>query len=286
MNGKKNLISLVNEELNKFISEGREYADEDIVDTNDINLQHEYDKLNQQLFNNELPKVLLIWSNRKRALGHVRAMINRSTGDIKIKHLAMSAFYKTPYRLFKNTLAHEMIHVKTYSEGKRDWSGSHGFVFLNEARRINDMGLGFTITAVNAEEVAVSDRVKTNMKTLIGMIFNIDGNYYLSVTTPNVFNAEADNVFNLFEKLVNRGKYRSVEITVVETKNPQLVSYRVARSYKRGFSYGKLSDALLGELLDDKIIKNIKINPGVPRVVSENTELPDNSGDWEIIDIV
>ena len=213
-------------------------------------------------------------------------MRNRSTGEFRVEHLAISNFYKTSYKLFKNTLAHEMIHVKTYTSGKRDWGGAHGFLFLEEAARINNMGLGYKITTANTEEVGVSDKVTQNMKTLIGIILDLDGNYYLSVTTPNVFNTDFDFLMNLYEKLVNRGKYNSVEITVVETKNPSLVTYRQTRSYKRGFSYGKLSDELLEQLLNDKIIKSVKLKKGTPTVVSEDAELPDNSGNWEVMDIV
>jgi len=148
------------------------------------------------------------------------------------------------------------------------------------------MGLGYKITTANTEEVGVSDKVTQNMKTLIGIILDLDGNYYLSVTTPNVFNADFDFLMNLYEKLVNRGKYNSVEITVVETKNPSLVTYRQTRSYKRSFSYGKLSDELLEQLLNDKIIKSVKLKKGTPTVVSEDAELPDNSGNWEVMDIV
>jgi hypothetical protein len=280
-----NLISIITEELNSFLAEIKEYGNEDIIDAKDINLQAEYDKLNQELFNNELQRVPLKWSNSKRALGRVRALSNRFTGEVKIMLLAISGFYNTPYRVFKNTLAHEMIHVKTLSTGKRDWGGSHGYNFQREADRINGMGLGYAITAVNTEEIAVSDKSKANMKTLIGVIVNIDGKYYLSVTTPNVFNTEFDSVIKLYERLVNSGKYNSVELTAVETKNPQLLSFRIQRSYKRTISYGNLSDELLGQLLEDNIIKEIRIKRGVPTAISEET-LPDNSGNWEVIDIV
>lgn len=281
------LNSLINEEINKlFVNEIKEYNDNEIIANNEIDLQHEYNKSNQQLFGNELPKVPLKWSNRKTSLGHIRVFRNRLTGEYRIDYLAISGFYKTSYHLFKNTLAHEMIHIKTCVTGKRDWGGAHGFVFLKEAARINNMGLGYKITIANSEEIDVSDDVKQNMKTLIGIILNLDGNYYLSVTTPNVFNAEFDSVINLFERIVNQGKYNSIELTAVETKNPLLVTYRQTRSYKRTFKYRKLSDDLLEQLLDDKIIKNIRLKKGTPPIISEDAELPDNSGNWEVMDIV
>ena len=279
------LISIITEEVRDFLNEV-EYQDEDIINADSINLQLEYDKLNRQLFNNELPKLPLEWGNRKGSLGHVRYFDNRHTGEQRLISLSMSAFFKTSYRQFKNTLAHEMIHVKIISSGKHDYGGKHGYLFDAEANKINRMGLGYNITEVNTEKIEMSDQAKANAKTLIAMIFNIDGKYYLNVTTSNVFQAESDFLFNFMERLVNSGKYGSIEVTVVESKNPQLMSHRISRSFKKGFSYSPLDDELLGQLLDDKIIKNIRIKRGVPISVSEDIASPDNSGDWETIDII
>ena len=273
------LISIINEEVGGFLTE---YADEDIIDTKNINLQQEYDRLNQQLFGDALPKIPLQWSNRKTSLGHVNSIRNRYTGEAKIRHLALTAFYKTPYRVFKDTLAHEMIHVKQISSGER---GSHGWSFIREANRINGMGLGYHITETNTEKLDMSDRTKANMagkgKTLIAMIFDIDGKYYLNVTTPNVYQAESDFIFNLMERLVNRGKYGSIEVTVVESQNPALLTYRISRSFKRGYTYSPLNDELLEQLLNEKIIKSIKIKRGVPMQVSEDIQSSNVAGAWE-----
>ena len=122
------------------------------------------------------------------------------------------------------------------------------------------------------------------MKILIGMILNIDGNYYISVTTPDVYNRESDKVFNLYEKLINIGKYNNVEITVVETKNSKLITKSIQRNLN-SITYHKLSDELLEELLDDKIIKNVRFKKGMPKIVSEN-EFFGDVGNWEMMTIV
>ena len=46
----KSLKSLIQEEVLKFINEAPDHADDEIVGRENINLQHEYDKLNQLLF--------------------------------------------------------------------------------------------------------------------------------------------------------------------------------------------------------------------------------------------
>lgn len=108
------LEKLIKEELDKFFSPHNlkevgmlheiEYQDNDTIDSNRINLIAEYDKLNSQLFNDELPNVPMQWSNRKGNLGHVRAMINRHTRESEIKHLAISSFHAMTYMIFKNTV--------------------------------------------------------------------------------------------------------------------------------------------------------------------------------------
>jgi hypothetical protein len=277
----KNLKSLIQEEVAKFLNEAVDHTDDEIVGRQNIDLQFEYNKLNQQLFDGTLPIVPLKWDNSKRRLGVVTAARNRFTGEMKVVNLGMSVFYKTNYRQFKNTLAHEMIHVKQIVTGQ---NGSHGWSFDKEAYRINGMGLGYDITHKNNEEIQVSDEIKANAKTLIAIVYDVDGEYFLSVTTPNVYNNDFDFLLTYYERALNRGLVRNVEITAIESKNPELIGKRILRSFRRGFSYSRLSDNLLEQLLNDKIIKSVKLKKGVPAQISE-VELPGNPSDWETIEI-
>jgi hypothetical protein len=276
-----NLNKLIKEELQGILNE---YSDEEYIERDKINLQEEYDKLNQQLFDGKLPKVPLRWDSMKRAYGKVTGLYNRFTREVFIKELQMSSLYKLTYRQFKNIMAHEMIHV--WQMGIMKEKGGHGWDFMRQARRINSMGLGFNITEKNGEDIAVADDAMANAKkrTLIGIILNIDGEYGLTVTTPNVYNTEFDLIQGLFERLVNRGQYRNVEITVVETTSPQIMNLPVSRTFRRAIRHMKLSDRLLEELLNDKIIKNVKIKQGAPSEISEDA-MPGNSQEWEEISI-
>lgn len=269
--------TIINEEINGFLNE---ISDDEIIIPDKINLQDEYDKLNQQLFNKELPSVPMKWSSRKGNLGHVQAMRNRFTGEIKVMHLAISSFHAMPYRVFKNTLAHEMIHVKQLTVSKVP--GSHNWSFLREADRINKMGLGYNITVRSEEQLDISDKVKTRGKELIAIILEIDGTFYISVTTPTVFASDGDFIFNLFERLVQKGRFDNVEINAIETTNPKLLKYPLKRTYRSGISYTKLSDTILDELLHDRIIKTVRLKKGVPAVMSEQ----DDAGAWEEFIIV
>jgi hypothetical protein len=276
------IVSIIKEEISGFLNE-KEYASEDIINPREINLQEEYDKLNKLLFSDSLSKVPLKWDTSKRRLGLVRSIHNRFTGERKVEYLSISNFYKLSYRQFRDTLAHEMVHVWQVLRGEQ---GNHQWSFLSEARRINGMNLGFNINVTNGEEIAVSDQSKVGAqgKTLMAIILHIDGTYYLNVTTPSTYQTESDKFFNTLENLVNRGRYRSVEVTVVESNDPELLKHRISRSYQKGFSYTPLGDNELTKLLDQKIVKNIKINRGVPMVVSEDA-LQNTSNEWEAEEI-
>lgn len=280
-----NIKSVIQEEVKLFLTENQQYQDTDKIDFRNINLYNEYNELNQQLFGGKLPKVMMKWSSRKTSLGHVNFRVERRSTEIIINHLAISNFYAMTYRVFLNTLAHEMIHIEQKEKGYYEEIryNPHGNFFRSEAHRINNMGLGYNITKSNEEQLGVSDKTKNSMKSLIGIILNIDGKYYISVTTPNVFNAQHLILFRIFEKLVTRGKYKKVEITVVETQNPELIKYRVAKSFN-SVAYAPLSDALFEQLLEDKIIKNVVFERDKEPVMSEETST--DSTDWVSFDVI
>jgi hypothetical protein len=277
-----NIKTIINEELGMLHE--IEYQDADIIDSSRLSLDDEYSKINKQLFGGQLPKIPMRWSNRKGNLGHVRAFVNRMTREYKIRYLAISSFHAMPYRVFKDTLAHEMIHVKQLSHGlpNYDPSAPHGRSFMGEADRINSMGLGYKITVRSEEKMGISDKTKENTRALVAVILNIDGRNSLSVTTPNVFASDADYLFNTFEHLIQRGKYRKIEIMAVESTNSQLLRYRIQRTYKKGIAHGQVTDELLDDLLSSKLIKRVILERDKPRYMSET----DNVGDWEEITIV
>jgi hypothetical protein len=278
------LISIINEEVGGFLNE---FAEEDMVDSRNINLQKEYDDLNKLLWDGKLPQVLLKFDSKKNGYGRVNGLVNRMTREIKIQHLAISNLYKYTYRQFKNIMAHEQIHV--YQMGILKNRGGHGWDFEREARRINGMGLGFNITAMNGEDILASDQAKEKFgkKKLIAIILNMDGHYSVTLTTPNVYNAEFSLLQNIFEGLVNRrGKYNSVEITVIETSNPELMGFPVSKSFKKSIRSIPLSDRLFEQLLNDNIIKQVRIKRGVPVSVSEGVLDEANTGEWEQIEII
>ena len=116
---------------------------------------------------------------------------------------------------------------------------------------------------------------------------NTDGAYNVTITTPTVYAKEADQYFHIFDLAVNRyRRYNTVEITVIETSNPELLKYPVARTFMRSVRTIPLPDRLLEQLLEDKIIKEVKIKRGAPMSVSEEVLPGKSAGAWEEIEIV
>jgi N6-adenosine-specific RNA methylase IME4 len=225
------------------------------------------------------------WSNRKGNLGHVRAMINQHTRESNIKHLAISSFHAMTYMIFKNTLAHEMIHIKQLSTHTFDPSSPHGYSFINEANRINRMGLGYNITKSSEEMLDISDKTRAKGKELIAILFNINGRYTVTVTTPRVFETDIDYVIRIFDRSINAGKYRKIEILAVESSNPELLKYTIQRTYKNRISHAPISDELRDDLLGSKVVKLVILERDKPRYMSE-TDNADDAGNWEEIIIV
>lgn len=259
---------IIQEEIETFfISEDQ--SDDEIIDFDNINLQQEFNKLNNQLFDNEVPDVPLKWSKRKTALGHVKIQVNRVTRVILNMELWMSTFFAVTYRQFLNVMAHEMIHVYLNTENIANAYNPHGREFMREADRINGMGLGFNITKTNGEDLAISDKTKLNVKPLIAIIYDFDGQYNVGVTTPNVYQRDFDRLVKILQSAVNRGKYNRIELNVIETKNPQLLKYTIQRSFQRSVGHAPISDKLLEELLDDNIIKTVTLEKNKDQMIAE-----------------
>lgn len=265
---------IIKEEWENIVISEQEYNPDDKIDFNAIDLYSEYQKLNKLLFNGNVPEVPMKWSTRKTALGHVKFQRNRKLREVKNIQLWMSTFFDVNYRQFLNTLAHEMIHVLLVSSPNPPQS-PHGYEFMKEANRINNMGLGFNITVRNGEDIAMSDIAKKSVsgKKFIGIIFDIDNKNFLAVTSPQVYERDFDSLIRIFDGAVNnRFKYKRVEINVIESQDPTLVRYSQQRNFSRSISYTPLTDEELNNLLDNDIIKTVIIERGKEKIISEEIQ--------------
>lgn len=275
------LINIIKEEIEEIIISEEEYNAEDVVDFDNINLRKEFNKLNNILFNGEVPEIPLKWSKRKTALGHVRQKINRATGQIFDMELWISTFFEVTYRQFLNVLAHEMIHVLLNTQNSNNTFDPHGREFMREAERINSLGLGFNITKTNGEDLALSKQTKERIsgQEKIAIVFDFDGQYSVAVTTPRVYKRDHYNLLNTLQHVTNKGRFKRIEVNVIKSSNPELMRYRQQRTFERKVSHAPISDELLNELLDDDVLRTVVITPN-NREDSKNGQsgLSDQSG--------
>lgn len=253
-----NLRKLIRETL---MNEIKEHTDDEIVNFDDIDLQHEFDKLNKLLFGGQLKYVPMKWNKRKSAHGVVRAYRNSPFDDWRVVHLAMSQFLNITYKNFKDVLAHEMIHVKLIQQ---NMNVGHGWQFQKEMNRINSMGLGFDVTiTANFKEADINPKFTTNSPTVIALVMNT--NRYknmINVMSPNMFDRVHSNVERMFQNITNRGKYRFVNLTYIKSNDPELMRFPSKKKAVSSISYAQASDEFIDRLITSgEIIRTIEIKP-------------------------
>ncbi len=102
-------------------------------------LQALYNKLNKELFNNELPKIQIRWTNATRVAGEVAAQMEFKKNEKRVskimpqmgkitkwKFLGISKKFNLDDISLKGIMAHEMIHVHLLHNGIIFTSGRDG----------------------------------------------------------------------------------------------------------------------------------------------------------------
>jgi len=234
-----NLRKIIREMI---IAEAYEHTDDEIVTFENIDLEYEFNKMNKLVFNNELTMVPLDWSTSKVRHGHV-SYRRKFDGTVeRIQGLFLSKFFKIPYNKFKDTLAHEMIHVKNLQDdmklNRRSAKGGHGYDFIREMNRINAMNLGFRVDVTESNKFEVSDDVKG--KNVYFVILKLNGSKsgdFVAVMTPGAFAERKETLERIFNNLIKSGKYRSVTLEYYQSDSPKLLAHKVQRSFNRSISY-------------------------------------------------
>lgn len=226
-----------------IMSEVYEHADDEMVTFENIDLRHEFDKLNNMLFNGELTSIPLAWSNTKAKYGHVSYRYNRATRmPLNINGLFITKFFKITYKKFKDILAHEMIHVKNIQDSmrtntpryKRD---AHGYEFFRELNRINAMGLGFNVTDKEYDSHEVSDNVKgKEMYVGVLRVEGVRSGTFIIAMTPLAY-SQRSRIVDIFNQAVRSGKYKSVDIEYFKVDSPYFLKFRQQRNFNTNVGY-------------------------------------------------
>jgi hypothetical protein len=245
------------------INEAREHTDDEIVDFNEIDLQQEYNKLNQLLFKGNLQPVTMLWNKRKGAHGVVKGTRSRATGKITLKSLSMSQFLRVPYRFFKDVLAHEMIHVFWMQQ---DVNAKHGPLFVQQMNRINSMGLGFNVSVrSDSSETSKfemsSDVVKEGMELVFLLMKTDRDDNMFSVMKYDAYKSQGYRIIDIYNYLVNKKpKYRFADGEFFLSTNPRLQASKIQRSFG-SISYSRIDNAVANELKQNaKFLCKFEIN--------------------------
>ena len=159
----------------------------------------------------------------------------------------MSQFIHVSYKVFKDTLAHEMIHVKLMQNGIDD---GHGWRFQQEMRRINNLGLGFNVTVTMDDgNYEINKDIQARMKEMVVAILDNDSRKnHIAVMAPNVYESQHVAMEELFERIVKSGKYREVNIQYIKSKDPELLKFSSQRVMARGVSTSPVSQEFVDKL--------------------------------------
>ena len=262
--------------LMSLLNEIKEHTDEEIVDFNEINLNHEFETLNKLLFNNVLNAPQMLWNTRKGAHGVVKASKNRLSGEIKIISLSMSKFHTIPYKFFKDVLAHEMIHVYWLQKGH--FKEQHGPLFQQEMHRINSLGYGFNVSIKgDSSNYGISQEVVKQGLELIFTIISTDRQRekMLSVMTYQTYKNEAKLIGNLYQNLAKK-KYNQVHGEFYKSTNPILQKHKVQRSFGRSISYSNIDEQKYEELKKDAtFLSEFNLTSSTTQPEWTGSDLPD-----------
>jgi hypothetical protein len=241
------MLGLIREMLRKGLMENEHYSDNDIIDFDDIDLAWEFNRLNKLLFDGKCKEVPLELSMRRMAHGHVSATINRLTGQITIKKLAISKFYNIPYKLFKDTFAHEMIHVYLLQQNIND---NHGTYFHREMNRINGMGLGFNIS-VTSDAGNLDPSSSVRGRDVVFLIFKENSGSNISVMLPNSYYRHGNTIGNIFSYAVRKGRYKEFMAEFYMSNSPLLRKFTIQRSFNTGIAHNPISNETLEKILEN-----------------------------------
>ena len=225
------------------MSEVYDHTDEEMVTFANIDLRHEFDKLNNMLFNGDLTSIPLAWSNTKAKYGHVKYQYSRANRlPLRIHGLFITKFFKITYKKFKDILAHEMIHVKNIQDSMRTntprYKGdAHGVEFFRELNRINAMGLGFNVTDKEYDSHDVSDNVKgKEMYVGVLRVNGVKSGTFIIAMTPLAY-SQRSRIVDIFNQAIRSGKYKSVEVEYFKVDSPYFLKFRQQRNFNTNVGY-------------------------------------------------
>jgi predicted SprT family Zn-dependent metalloprotease len=237
--------------FNEFILENKQ---------EEIDMQKEFDYLNNLMFDNKVKPVKLQWFNSKTKLGLLRHL------GSEVVSLSISKFYNINKKQFMETLAHEMIHALMVQNSIFE-KDDHGSKFM---RILNDLNTKFPQYNIKKTEDASEYTVKSDSKKSIGVVlFNHGGNDNSCVcVTEDIINneTELDNFVDELKAYMKRVpmnvfvKDPSVDISFYKCSNPDLLSFKIKRKLSlSNLQFFSVNAKTLKDIEEGDLIKKVKL---------------------------
>jgi len=219
----------------------------------EYDIKKEFDNLNKLLFDNEVPFPEISFDSHKTRVAWVssKGEYNKS-GWSNIYDIVLH-FNKnislTPEQ-FKNTLAHEMIHLLLYHRRIfRDYGGDHGVIFTREMDKINNMNVGIKISPKNDTITPFQQREKKE-KDFYVIFFNWKDE---KILCPFSVKEECEKFWDIAMKSFKISSPKDLILYMAKTTLNEINFYSVARTAKNVKQY-KIPEELYNRLIGESEI--------------------------------
>ena len=218
----------------------------------EYNIEKEFNLLNSLLFNNEVPFPEISFDSHKTRVAWVtcKGTYTKTWSDIHDIVLHFNKNLSLTPEQFKNTLAHEMIHLLLYQRKIfRDYGGDHGVIFTREMDRINNMNIGIKISAKNDTISPFQERQRKE-KDFYVIFFNWKDE---KILCPFSVQEECEKFWDIAMKSFKISSPKDITIYMAKTTLNEINFYSVARTAKN------VKQFKIPEELYDKLIKESEI---------------------------
>lgn len=132
-------------------------------------------------------------STNKRWSGIFRYKQNRLTREIIEPFFGINKITKWTKEKLYNVMAHEIIHYYLATKGLPD---NHGYNFIKEMRRINDLNIGYKVTLKDDEFEAVDDLDKVQILYFYTFNHPYKNNLFFSSSNDKLVDINKENLIN------------------------------------------------------------------------------------------
>lgn len=244
----------------------------------EIDLVHEYTKLNRVLYDGKLGIYPMKWNRRKGSGAIVKWRKQRSRGSmqshigmgvlfhdgrpgtyddtIQIISIEVSTFFESSGKMFLDRLAHEMIHVYLLEQGIDD---GHGPRFRAEMRRINAMNLGIDITITESVSGIKTSAEASGKGVRRGIVLVDD--QIISIYGPKNF---PDTLYELLVGM-RQSWISQRQFAWYWSDAPWLARYPSARTLGRSFKSYRITPEQVEDIKKGELIATV--SAGVPKLI-------------------